>query len=153
MKLAWPHRIGRRLALGFGVLVLLLLLALLQAAHQMQLASAASGRFATQDMQRLLRVQALSMQIEGVGNAFIRLLNAPRNQRVAEYAEVDAQNRRIDGIIATLDDGPADTALQTILANLAASRARYAEAFVATADEIEAGDTAAAPRHTGIGSH
>lgn len=146
MKFSWPQRIGRRLALGFGVLVTLLLLALLQAAHQMYLASEASDRFATQEMQRLLRVQALSMQIEGVGNAFIRLLNAPRNQRVAEYTEVDAQNRRINGNIATLDNDPTDSDLQIILANLAASRARYAEAFVATADEIEAGDTAAAAR-------
>ncbi|HRK38303.1 MAG TPA: EAL domain-containing protein [Burkholderiaceae bacterium] len=146
MKPTWPQRIGRRLALGFGALVLLLLLALLQAAHQMHLASETSGRFATQDMQRLLRVQALSMQIEGVGNAFIRLLNAPRNQRVAEYTEVDAQNHRIDGNLASLDDDSADTALHAILNNLRASRARYADAFVATADEIEAGDTAAATR-------
>jgi diguanylate cyclase (GGDEF)-like protein len=146
MKLNWPQRIGRRLTLGFGVLVMLLLLALLQAAHQMYLASEASGRFATQEMQRLLRVQALSLQIEGLGNAFIRLLNAPRNQRVAEYAEVDAQNRRIDGNLDSLDDEPVGTDLQAILTNLSASRVRYAEAFVATADEIEAGNTAAATR-------
>lgn len=41
----WPRRIGWRLALGFGVLV--------------------TQRFASGDMQRLLRVQALSLQIEG----------------------------------------------------------------------------------------
>jgi diguanylate cyclase (GGDEF)-like protein len=146
MKPTWPHRIGRRLTLGFGVLVMLLLVALLQSAHQMHQASEAAERFATQDMQRLLRAQALSMQIEGVGVAFIRLLHAPRDQRVAEYTEVDMQNRRIDGNMATLGNGVADTELQTILRNLAASRTRYADAFIATADEIEAGDTAAAAR-------
>lgn len=144
MKLTWPKCIGRRLALGFGVLVLLLLTALLQSAHQMYLASQVAERFATQDMQRLLRVQALLLQIEGLRVSFIRLLHAPRENRVAEYADVDAQNRRIDGNIASLGADQNDAQLQDILRRLIACRTLYADAFIATADEIEAGNPVAA---------
>lgn len=146
MSLSWPQRIGPRLALGFGVLVSLLLVTLLQSAHQMYRASQVAERFATQDMQRLLRVQALSLQIEGLGVSFIRLLHAPRDTRVAEYAEVDAQNHRIDGNIASLGNDLTDMQLQDILRRLIACRALYADAFIATADEIEAGNSVAAAR-------
>lgn len=135
---------GRRLGLGFGALVALMLIALLQAAVPLKLVGEAAERFATQDMQRLLRVQALSLQIEGVGVAFIRLLNAPRDARVAEYADVDEQNRRIDGIIATLGNDLADAQQQEVLRRLVACRAIYADAFIATVDEIEGNNSAAA---------
>ena len=103
-------------------------------------------RFATQDMQRLLRVQALSLQIEGLGVSFIRLLHASREMRVAEYAEVDELNRRIDGNIASLGIDQTDATLQVMLDRLTACRAAYADAFIATADEIEAGNSGAAAK-------
>ncbi len=146
MTLTWPKRIGRRLALGFGALVTLMLLALMQAAVPLKLVGEGAERFATQDMQRLLRVQALSLQIEGVGVSFIRLLNAPRDTRVAEYADVDAQNRRIDGIIDALGNDLADAEQQETLRRLVACRAIYADAFIATVDEIEGNNAEAAAR-------
>ena len=54
----WPQRIGRRLAVGFGALVVLMLLALSQAGLQLRLVSDVTRQFATGDMQRLLRVQS-----------------------------------------------------------------------------------------------
>ena len=140
----WPNRMGRRLALGFGSLVALMLFTLLQTAYQLNVVSQGVDRFATQDMQRLLRVQALSLQIEGVGVSFIRLLNAPRDMRVTEYASVDEQNRRIDGIIATLGNDLNDPQQQEILQRLIACRAIYSDAFIATVDEIEGDNLTAA---------
>ena len=58
----WPGRIGRRLALGFCALVALMLLALAQAGLQLREVIEVTHQFATGDMQRLLRVQALSLQ-------------------------------------------------------------------------------------------
>jgi hypothetical protein len=69
-----PRRIGWRVALGFGVLVMLMLVALAQAIFQIHQITGVTQRFVTGDMQRLLRVQALSLQTEGVGNALIRLI-------------------------------------------------------------------------------
>ena len=136
----WPRRIGWRLALGFGVLVALMLVALAQAIFQIHNITGVTQRFATGDMQRLLRVQALSLQTEGVGNALIRLINAPLQSRVKEYAEVDERNRRIDGIVESLADDMRDDDEEQNLKRLVQSRAAYAEAFIATADEIEAGN-------------
>lgn len=141
-----PDRIARRLAWGFGALVVLMLLALSQAGLQLQAVSQATHQFATGDMQRLLRVQALSLQTEGVGSALIRLMNAPRENRVAEYTDVDARNRRIDGILESLGSELTDPEQLQTLQRLRAGRQNYAQAFIATVDEVEAGDLPAAAR-------
>ena len=142
----WPRRIGRRLGLGFGSLVGLMLLALWSAGLPLGLVADATERFATVDMQRLLRVQALSLQTEGVGSALVRLLNAPRDNRVAEYADVDERNRRIDGIIESLTADLRDPMQEETLKRLSACRATYAEAFIATVDEVEAEEPEAAAK-------
>ncbi|HPW30329.1 MAG TPA: HAMP domain-containing protein, partial [Rhodoferax sp.] len=134
----WPQRIGLRLALGFGISVVLMLVALAQAIFQIHTITGVTQRFATGDMQRLLRVQALSLQTEGVGHALIRLINAPRESRVLEYADVDERNRRIDGIVESLANDLRDADQEENLRRLVECRAAYAEAFIATADEIEA---------------
>ena len=139
-----PRRIGWRVALGFGVLVMLMLVALAQAIFQIHQITGVTQRFVTGDMQRLLRVQALSLQTEGVGNALIRLINAPRASRVMEYADVDERNRRIDGIVESLANDLKDADQEQNLRRLVECRAAYAEAFIATADEIEADNPKAA---------
>ncbi len=142
----WPRRIGRRLALGFGALVVLMLLALTQAGLQLRQVSEVTQKFATGDMQRLLRVQALSLLTEGVGSAMVRLMNAPREDRVAEYGEVDDRNRRIDGIIESLGNDLKDPEQEETLKRLRACRAQYADAFIAAVDEVEADDIKAAAK-------
>ena len=145
--LRWrPRRIGRRLGLGFGFLVALMLLALWSAGVQLALVADEAQQFATVDMQRLLRVQYLSMQIEGVGGALVRLMNAPRDNRVMEYTDVDDRNRRIEGIIDSLKAGLHDATQEETLKRLEVRRAHYADAFIATVDQIEAQDLAAAVR-------
>jgi len=139
-----PQRIGQRLALGFGALVVLMLLALGYAALPLSAAIEATQRFANGDMQRLLRVQSLSLQTEGVGGALVRLMNAPRDHRVAEYTDVDARNRRIDGIIDSLTSELDDPVQEATLQRLRARRANYGDAFIATVDQVEAGDLKAA---------
>jgi len=140
----WPRRIGGRLGLGFGALVALMLLSLGYASFPLSLVAEATQRFATVDMQRLLRVQALSLQVEGAGTALVRLMNAPRDNRVLEYATVDEGNRRIDGIIQSLESDLHDTLQEETLQRLRFSRETYAKAFLATVDEIEGNDLAAA---------
>jgi diguanylate cyclase (GGDEF)-like protein len=142
----WPRSIGRRLALGFGALVALMLLALWYASYPLGLVSEATQRFANGDMQRLLRVQVLSLQTEGVGSALIRLMNAPRKNREAEYADVDERNRRIDGIIESLRSDLRDEGQEDTLQRLSASRTNYGDAFEATVDQIEADNLPAAAK-------
>ncbi|WP_114969775.1 putative bifunctional diguanylate cyclase/phosphodiesterase [Rhodoferax ferrireducens] len=133
----WPRRLGWRLALGFGSVVALMLMALALASLEIRSITHLTQRFATQDMQRLLRVQTLSLYTEGAGNALLRLMNAPREHRVLEYTEVDERNRRIEGIIASLADLLDDPAQESTLQRLVAARAAYSKAFKATVAEIE----------------
>ena len=140
----WPRRLVWRLGLGFGALLGLMLLGLGVAGWQLHAMSLQTERFATQDMQRLLRVQVLSLTTEGAANALLRLMNAPRDQRVPVYADVDERNRRIDGIVVSLDGQLGDTAQEQTLTQLVAARAAYFKAFLATVDQIEAGDSSAA---------
>lgn len=140
----WPRRLSTRLALGFGLLLGLMLVALALASWQIRTITALTERFATQDMQRLLRVQALSLTTEGAGNALLRLMNAPRDQRVPVYTDVDERNRRIDGIVVSLQGQLGDAQQEQTLAELTQARTSYFAAFIATVDEIEAGDPNAA---------
>jgi diguanylate cyclase (GGDEF)-like protein len=123
-----------------------MLIALTQASLQIHAMTALTQRFATEDIQRLLRVQALSLYTEGTGNALLRLMNAPREHRVSEYTEVDERNRRLDGIINSLVDRLDDPAQEQTLQQLVAARATYFKAFIAMADEIEGDDLRAARR-------
>lgn len=141
-----PRRIGWRLGVGFGALIVLMLLALGQASLQINRITNINQRFATGDMQRLLRVQALSLQTEGVGSALVRLMNAPREHRVEEYADVDQRNRNIDGIISTLSTEVLAPEQQETLKRLIACRAVYGQAFIDVVDQIEADDLKAAAR-------
>lgn len=140
----WPQRIGRRLALGFGVLVALMLLALSQVGWQLRVVSEITQQFATGDMQRLLRVQQLSLETEGVGTPLTRLLYASRGNREREYAEIDKRTRRIDNIIESLDNELKDAGQEDTLQRLKQCRARYRVAYEATADEVEKEDLKAA---------
>jgi hypothetical protein len=132
-----PRRLGWRLTMGFGLLLVLMLVALALAGFQIRTMTAQTQRFATQDMQRLLRVQALSLYTEGASNALLRLMNAPRQNRIGEYAEVDDRNRRMDGIVASLADQLDDPMQEQTLQHLVTARAAYFTAFLATVDEIE----------------
>ncbi|MBB1073292.1 EAL domain-containing protein [Rhodoferax sp. 4810] len=144
--LPWRRRLSWRLAWGFGTLVGLMLLALALASWQIRSMTALTEQFATQDMQRLLRVQSLSLTTEGVGNALLHLMNAPRAQRVPVYADVDERNRRIDGIIESLTHNLDEPTQVQTLRRLSEARAAYHDAFIATVDEIEGDDAQAALR-------
>ena len=140
----WPRRLGWRLALGFGSLLAVMLIALTLASLKIRYMTDLTQRFATQDMQRLLRVQALSLYTEGAGNALLRLMNAPRESRVPEYTEVDERNRRLDGLIGSLSGQLADPAQEQTLQRLMRARTAYGQAFLATVDEVEGNDPRAA---------
>lgn len=146
LGLLWPRRLGWRLALGFGLLLALMLMALALASFQIHTTTLQTQRLVTGDMQRLLRVQALSLYTEGASNGLLRLMNVPRERRVPEYAEVDERNRQMDGIVASLVDQLEDPTQEQTLQRLVAARAAYFSAFLATADEIERGDSGAAMR-------
>jgi hypothetical protein len=140
----WPHRIGRRLALGFAMLVALMLVALCYVGWQLHAVSEITRQFAYGDMQRLLRVQQLGIQTEGVGTPMVRLMNASRDKRTAEYAEIDSRSHTIDNIMESLSNDLKDAGQEETLGRLKKSRADYQAAYLLTAEAVEAGDREAA---------
>ncbi|OYT92469.1 MAG: hypothetical protein CFE43_08465 [Burkholderiales bacterium PBB3] len=142
----WPQRIGRRLALGFGILVVLMLLVLSQIGLQFRNVSEITRQFAEGDMQRLLRVQQLGIQTEGVGTPLVRLMNTTREQRIPEYAEIDARSKTIDNILESLADDLKDSGQEETLIRLKKSWADYQAAYIATAEAVEAEDREAATK-------
>lgn len=147
---AEPHQIGKRvwnrrriswqLALGFGAVVLVMVLALLKANFHIHLINDLADHFATTDLPRLMRVQALSLHTESVAGSLTRLMYAERSEREHEYARVDGLNSKIQGLIATLGKDTLDTRQRSLLSAVASVREKYHEAFVATVELIEAGD-------------
>ena len=138
-----PRRIAWRVALGFALIVLVLLAALVKANLHIHLVTSLTEQFSTRDLPRLLRVQALSLQTESVGGTLARLMFATRESRVDEYAQVDALNRSIDGSLGGLADAT-DPEERELLAQMHQARRSYGEAFIATADQLEANDMQAA---------
>ncbi|GAB4396551.1 MAG: hypothetical protein OHK0048_01680 [Rhodoferax sp.] len=130
--------------MGFGVLLGLIALLLALEVQQIRSTQSVTERLITQDMQRLLRTQSLTLTLEGTGNSLLHLMNVPRAQRVPVYAEVDERNRRLDGIVAALQDQLDDAQQESTLKALAAARKSYFDAFLFTVDQVEAGDISAA---------
>lgn len=140
-----PRRIAWRVALGFALIVVVLLVALVKANLHIHLVTRLTEQFATQDLPRLLQVQSLSLQTESVGGALARLMYAPRESRVEEYAQVDALNRSMDSILESLETTQ-DVDERQVLARLRQARRIYAAAFIATAEALEANDMRVAAR-------
>ena len=139
-----PRRLGWRLALGFGFMVLILVLALVKANLHVQLITRYTQDFAATDLPRLLRIQALSLHSESVAGSLTRLLYAPRSAREKEYARVDQLNANMQGLITTLGKDSLDARQRALLTELVQARTRYHEAFVATVELVEANDMDAA---------
>ena len=133
-----------RLSWGFGLVLGIMLAVVVLTVLQLQAMARINERFATEDMQRLLQVQALTLYTEGAGNALLVLLNSPREQREREYATVDERNRRIDVIAQTLAEQVADPAQAKELQSLNTARQAYLNAFIHTVEQIEYGDLVAA---------
>ena len=145
-KRRWAQSIGKRLALGFFALVVLMMIVLLQAVLQNYKANQTMQEFASQDVTRLNGVHLLGLQIEGLGSALSRLIHAERNFRVKEYEDVDGRNRHILQTLEMLSNSLTDPAQIAVLQRLAVANNAYKVAFQEVADQVEAGDTAAAGR-------
>jgi diguanylate cyclase (GGDEF)-like protein len=131
------RRIGVRLALSYALLLFLLVVVATISVAQISKMANLSEKFARNEMQRLLDVQALSLSTEGASNALLLLLTAAREQRVSEYSAVDEKNRRIDTLIAALSKSFEDVAQRQTLESLIQRRAQYQQAFFATVDQLE----------------
>ena len=131
------RRIGVRLALSYGVLLLMFAFVVLLAVVEIQKMAKLSQRFSSHDMQRLLMVQKISSSTEAASSALLRLLTAERKTRESEYALVDERNRMIGQYISTLSVALKDDEQEQTLQRLIKRRSEYQDAYIATVDQLE----------------
>lgn len=141
------RRIGVRLTLSYGLLVILFVIVALLTTLQIRKVTTLSERFASNDIPRLLTVQAISLSSESVGNALLMLLTAPKVQRIPAYTSVDEKNREIVRLMASLEAVLKDPEQKQTLQRLAERRIAYQSAYIATVDLLEAEGQDAAKDH------
>lgn len=131
------RRIGVRLVLSYALLLGIFVAVASISVAQIRKMADLSEKFARNDMQRLLNVQALSLSTEGASNALLLLLTAARTQRESEYAAVDEKNRQIDTLITALSTSFDDDLQKQTLQALVQRRAQYQRGFFTTVDQLE----------------
>ncbi len=131
------RRIGVRLALSYGVLLIMFACTVSLAVIEIQKMAKLSERFASHDIQRLLMVQRISTSTEAASSALLRLLTAEREKRVSEYTLVDERNRMIGQYISTLSSALKDDRQEQTLQRLIKRRSEYQDAYIATVDQLE----------------
>lgn len=141
------RRIGVRLTLSYGLLVILFVIVALLTTLQIRKVTTLSERFASNDIPRLLTVQAISLSSESVGNALLMLLTAHKVQRIPAYTSVDEKNREIVRLMASLEAVLKDPEQKQTLQRLAERRIAYQSAYIATVDLLEAEGQDAAKDH------
>lgn len=140
------RRLGTRLALGLGALVAVVVAVTVMALGQFRALARHGEQVISQDLHRMLMVQAVDRHVQGHGVAMARLLTASRSERERIYPRVDAENAAVDALIAELQKGSSDAGTRDLLAALASRSREYTEIFVGIVTEIEAGDVVQAGR-------
>ena len=131
------RRIGVRLVLSYGLLLFMFICVVVLAVGQIQKMAKLSKQFASNDMQRLLTVQAITMSTEGASNALLRLLTAEKKDRILEYGIVDEKNRLIGRQISALSLALKDDEQMQTLQRLIERRKQYQDAYTATVEQLE----------------
>jgi diguanylate cyclase (GGDEF)-like protein len=131
------RRIGVRLTLSYGLLLLIFACTVLIAVVAIQKMTKLSKQFTDEDMNRLLIVQQISLSIEASSSALLRLLTAEKEMRISEYTVVDERNQMVSENILALTKVIKGSQQEQTLKRLIQSRSKYQEAFIITVDLLE----------------
>lgn len=131
------RRIGVRLAISYGLLLILFSIVLLLPISQIRNMTARNDKFVRKEVQSLLYVQELSISTENVGRALLQFLTVPYEQRVPEYTIVDEKNRQIDRLIASLEALLSDDEQLKSLKLLKEKRSIYNKYYLDTVNQLE----------------
>ncbi len=139
-----PHRISLKLALSFGVIVLLLCRLAFYASGRMDDLSRESEWLVKQDLNRLLMVQEVHVTAEGTAKELLVLLTAERNQRESAYAKIDGDFEHLDHLLRDLHEQLTGPAIAQQLMVVQRCREDYKRVYFETAELFESDREAAA---------
>ena len=131
------RRIGVRLAISYGLLLVLIAALILMPFSQIQKMTARNKEFTQKEMRSLLDVQALSLSAESVSNALLQLLTSSREKREIEYALVDVKNRQITDLIESLETNLTDQMQLDNLQRLKLRKENYYRIFNEMVNQLE----------------
>lgn len=133
-----------RLSFSYGVLLLLFVLVVGLMGKQVQQMASNNELFARSDIQRLLTVQALTLETEGMGSTLLLIFSTERSNRVTEYTAIDQKKQHIDQLIDELEKSLGDSEQQLLLQNLMMAHQRFQSTYLALVDEFELNGSEAA---------
>jgi diguanylate cyclase (GGDEF)-like protein len=140
----WRLRIGTRLALAFcALLSLMLVLAALSASRLSELA-VSYDRLASEQYEISVRVDEALHSADNAVRKLLVLIGLPRPARVQAYAQIDASNAQLDRALAGLEGRQIDADGGEVIHRVLQALRTYREAYIDTADLIEADDLEAA---------
>ncbi|KAF0205180.1 MAG: methyl-accepting chemotaxis [Gallionellaceae bacterium] len=140
-------RIGVRLAAGFAVVLLFLVLVVMLAVNRLDQLTSTTREVIEGDAARATLAHAINLHAESsAGRLALLFILQEKEQRVAVYREMDGHNAAIDETIksiAPLLSNPDETAA---LSRITALREIYREKFQAAVEALELNDRAAAEK-------
>jgi diguanylate cyclase (GGDEF)-like protein len=140
-------RIAARLTLAFTGLLLLLLASVVAAVWRVNVLSAEMRQTFDGGLARLQETQSITSLSQDSARQLLVLIVAGRERRVATYAKVDEDQRRIDAVVAHLQSlWAAKPGLLRGLTDVRTAVADYRAAYGEIVDQIEAEDFDAARR-------
>lgn len=126
-----------RLSFSYGVMLVLFIFVVALIVLQVRQMASNNEQFARNDIQRLLTVQALTLETEGVGNTLLLIFSTEWHNRVTEYKAIDQKKQQIDQLIDELEKSLSETEQQIVLKDLIAARDRFQAAHLKMLDEFE----------------
>ncbi len=133
-------RIGRRLALGYGIVLLFLAAVVGVAVDRLDQLAETTRAVVEGDAARALLAEDVNLHAESAaGRLLLLFILKEREQRAATYAEIDSHNKAIDEALAELGKRFSSTQDQAALAKLVTLRDSYHDDFFNTVDAIEGG--------------
>ncbi|MEJ6007287.1 EAL domain-containing protein [Paucibacter sp. AS339] len=137
-RVRFGKRIGTRLGLAFGVLMVSLLVLASLTMLRLDAFSRAFTRVVGEQAETLESINDVSANAEDAARKLLVLISTERETRVLAYTEIDAANRQLDAAMRLLDQRLPEGERREALVNVQQRLKQFRERYDQTVDLIEA---------------
>jgi diguanylate cyclase (GGDEF)-like protein len=138
------RRIGTRLALSYGVLLLLFIIVAILTQVQVARIYSKNAEFVKNDIQRMLNVHGLTLEVEGVGSQILVAFSSGNKPLDSDYLKIDQKTKRIKELMFSLSKAMSDDEEQSNLTNLIDQHRLFLSNYYDMLDELELNGLASA---------
>ncbi|MBY0572711.1 MAG: EAL domain-containing protein [Undibacterium sp.] len=130
-------RIGLRLTLSYTVILALFIGVSVLTAVQLQGMSVRHDHYAKNDLKRLLDIQYVSLETEGIGLEFLIKFANVQQQTMPDYASIDEQAKHLDMLMEQLRGQVQDIEEKASLLEVIAKHAAFRASYFEVLDDLE----------------